>query len=293
MDLSGIKEFSPSPMKIISFLAALATISFPFIAIFNNKPSGTLLFNFIFISVLLLVGWTLLIVREFQYSRKAKYAEGMHNIHLAFHRLRDAYYSYRANDCTNTIMEILQNSLNNLASGFSLVSGVYCRACIKELIFPDDVSKDSDKTQLFQAQVFLRHEDIIGNKNDRVSVVDNTDYKELLEKPEKNYFFCNDLSKRRPYENSHFTQEMYATGKRWPYYSTIVFPIRKKLKKTDKCDPTHPNYDCLALLCIDTKTRGAFSERYDVNMGAAYADAFYIILRLLKDRNEKQTCIGE
>ncbi len=288
MDFSEIKKFFSSPMKILNLITALATLSYPFIALFKHRPDSTLLFNFIFLSVLLISGWALLITREFQYSRKAKYAEGMQNIHLAFHKLRDAYYSFRENDSTNTILEILHDSLKNLTEGFSLVSGVYCRGCIKELVYPESDISDVDYEDLLKAEVLLRHENIMSNKNETVSVRDNTDYKELLKTPDKNFFFSNDLSRRRPYYNSHFTEEMYATGKGWPYYSTIVFPIRKKLTKGINCDSSHIQYDCLGFLCIDTKARGAFRERYDVEMGAAYADAFYIIFRLLKDRENQQ-----
>ena len=107
----------------------------------------------------------------------------------------------------------------------------------------------------------------------------NSDFKELMlanHEPESRRFFHNSL----PYDgyiNSHYTYDEMV-GPDSPYSSTIVWPIRKKIEQG--------NYDIPAFLCIDSKAKDIFKEEYDVDFGASYADALYVVLQPILEKEQ-------
>ena len=47
--------------------------------------------------------------------------------------------------------------------------------------------------------------------------------------------------------------------------------------------------DVLGFLCIDSPSRGVFSERYDVALGAAIADALYIVFDKIRETERQKS----
>ena len=105
-----------------------------------------------------------------------------------------------------------------------------------------------------------------------IGVDENSDFEELMKadsEPDTIRFLHNNLP-YTGYKNSHYESEKLQSGK-MDYASTIVWPIRKKIE--DKPD------DLLGFLCVDSKSRNVFEERYDVEIGAAYSDVLYTLLQ--------------
>ncbi len=78
---------------------------------------------------------------------------------------------------------------------------------------------------------------------------------------------------------------MVESGKGYPYVSVFIWPIRKKFQREIGNIKTLDNkHDCLGYICVDSLARGTFKERYDFDLGAAYSDILYVILKSLKIR---------
>lgn len=82
---------------------------------------------------------------------------------------------------------------------------------------------------------------------------------------------------------------MRAGRKEWPYVSTIVWPIRKRLAKAPETDE---RLGCLGFLCVDTKGRRSFRERFDTWLGASYADAVYEVMQALRVADQEPMEVG-
>lgn len=273
-----------SYLQLLQGAAAVVTIlSLPLILLSGTETvTGCILA--IFFCALFVLCWGLLILQEYRYSRKARYAEAAERVHLAFHRLRDAWFSLYTHQDDNAFLEHVTDSVRALASAFSLVAGVHCRVCIKELFCPDE--KVKPKARALVTKTLSRSEDEPDQDypgDEQNYVWDNTDFLLLFRKPEERKFFCNNLLELQGYKNSHWTPEMIER-KEYKYVSTIVWPIRKTLKApVPEIHPFHERHDCLGFLCVDSLARGAFRKRFDVWVGAAYADVLYAVLKGWKE----------
>ncbi len=212
--------------------------------------------------------------REFAYSRKARYAEAMASMHQAVHSLRDASESIEQGNKDSARKEICQ-TLSDVQQAFSLISGVSCRACIKTLAYDTGENKASTDT-------FLRAKGttVKAGKDDEARIDKNTDFKMLFEYKMPVYF-SNNLGKENPYLNSNWPDDndernSFLKLRKYDYISTIVWPIRAK--EHDE----HP--EIIGFLCVDSRTRGAFSRRYDIDTGAIIADTLYQILKRYREK---------
>lgn len=92
---------------------------------------------------------------------------------------------------------------------------------------------------------------------------------------ERRFYICNDLTKEDGYQNSHWPsnpeeRREFIKKAEYKYVSTIVWPIRGPAE--DGRPPV------TGFLCIDSRTRGIFERRYDIQLGAVIADTLYPLL---------------
>lgn len=236
---------------------------------------------------LLGTSWVFLLVREFIYSRKARYAEALTYYHMAFHKLRDAWWSLQSNSIDQHLAEniknTIQSSVADFASAFSVITGVHCRACIKRLCYRDvdeSSTDDHDERSIFTIDYCRDISTKRKQKNkldSRDFVTENTDFLALLRNPNMKAFFSNDLPHYPGYQNSHWTPDIWRDRK-FDYVSTMVWPIRKLLNPSG---PSDPDKDYIGFICVDSSTRGVFIHRYDLWLGASYADMLYTVLKVL------------
>lgn len=121
------------------------------------------------------------------------------------------------------------------------------------------------------------------------AVENNTDFHQLFSKIDNmgsSFFACNDLKKlwcQNGYSNSSFLiygeptfipllEYKYITRWPLPYKSTMVFPVRYDPKDKTKI-PRHCGF-----LCFDSPHKNAFNLDKMPDIGASFADLFYIFI---------------
>lgn len=126
----------------------------------------------------------------------------------------------------------------------------------------------------------------------------NTDFK-MLTNPTNEYFISDNLSNETHYENTgdKNSDPLLRQKKRKDYNSVIVWPIKYKYSNEEVAEE---NITATALgdqilygyITIDSVTRGAFRERFDVDLGKPFADALYPVLDLYQKviLNQESMC---
>ena len=239
------------------------------------------------------------IIQEYRYSHKSRYLQALPYIN----KIYQLYYTVSEASITNieTITLTMEKICDNMSHAFNLITNTHCAACIKMLSdIPGKTGRDFEITVKTVCRDSLsnwrqtKHSDI-EHRIDR-----NTDFYEIFRnftKPNGRAFFCNNLPARHDYRNTSF--DVYGRGEpkevpvicirnlarniQWslPYRSTIVAAIYP-LKPSDD--------DLLAgFLCIDSKSRNVFWERYDVDLMINLAAAIYPIVIKLQNIVLQQT----
>ncbi|MBN1478498.1 hypothetical protein JXA47_17225 [Candidatus Sumerlaeota bacterium] len=116
----------------MNFVAAVITIIGVPLSLINRAETAIGVTLALSVSVLLCLAWTLLIVEEFRYSRKARFAEAVGFIHQAIHELRDAWFSIQERDSADTVYKQIAASAKSISSAFSLITGVKCWVVIMD-----------------------------------------------------------------------------------------------------------------------------------------------------------------
>ncbi len=258
-------------VQVASIIAALAL---PFkLRILTQASSVVFPLFFCGIFILAIIALT---VEEFRWHRKARYAEASEKVHNALHALRDAFWNVEEGESEHSIRLALRTSLSAIASAFSLISGVHCRACVK-IILIDDLNAGQARPYV---ETLARDNDDPNPamRHPRDFVDANTDFWLLMKRPELRCFVCNNLRREPGYTNSHWPEKVDGNTT-LRYNSTIVWPIRKLIEQ-----PGNPEAELLGFLCVDSVSTGAFWERYDFSIGAGLADALYCFIRRWRDR---------
>jgi hypothetical protein len=273
---------------------ATVVIATAFSAIFPEKPELReliLLIAFVTYSVILLI---FLIYFTFTYSRKARYAEATKCMHTALHAARDAYHYLdwcRSKDHDDVVFDenrlcmYMKTVLTSISEAFSIVAGVKCRVSIKVLgqntdnqlyvrtLARDEVSQTQcDKRDLSESNKHL--------------VTKNTDF-HLITEGLSDYFFEGDLEHYPNYMNTSIDEHDGLRGQKWslPYKSTIVWPIRYVFNRHERDDSQgNCQEDIYGFLTVDSSSKNAFSERYDVQMGATLADALFPVMNAYSNK---------
>ncbi|MFH1114031.1 MAG: hypothetical protein V1792_08925 [Pseudomonadota bacterium] len=262
--------------KLLTGGAAIITIAGILWATLNARGSNI---HQVILTVWLCIFFLFALALAFLKSRQARLALAGPSIHNVFHKIRDAYYSLTNEDTPTTVMEHIGQCLASFADVFSVLAGASCRACIKQV----SCSGRAGEHHLRSVQVttFCRHPSTPDpiQKLDQDYVSDNTDYLALFRQAPGNYFYSNDLLQEKGYQNSHWTPERVREGK-FDYRSTIVWPIRKILAGGD--------HHTWGFLCVDSIRPHVFVIDLDFFIGAAVADALYVLLKEMDDRIKRE-----
>jgi hypothetical protein len=265
-----------SLVRVLEVLAAIITIIGIPVYFFRLAKETDAIVLAICLSIMVFVLWGALIVRE----RQARFAQAVAALHDALHQVRDTYYSIVVGDTHETVMSQLRGALSSFATSFSILTGTTCRACIKQ-VFCEGKPKEQDlhSIRVTTFSRFPQKNEPRDKKFDEDMISDNTDYLTLFVQPDCNRFHSNNLLKEKGYHNSHWTQDAINAG-RVDYQSTIVWPIRKNLEAE--------NHDTWGFLCIDSMQTHVFVIDYDFPVGAAFADALYILLKEMDRQMSKE-----
>lgn len=249
---------------------------------------------FVFLSITAVVLFLAVIVQEYRYSRKARYAEAVSYLNQAFGEIHDLTLVLNEITSTDQIIVRCKRIMNHLAAAFSLISATKCSVCIK--VMEGDPSKQVG-SQIRPKVVTLCRDDTSPERTVDVSrgvehwIDQNTDFEDLLQRAgtPQYHFFANNLPGIRGYKNSSFTvygnphdvndsTPSFFSGvirnERWPlpYKSTIVVPIAPRL------DQQCHDYRLAGYLCVDSRPKGAFRRNYDVDLLAGVADCLYDVI---------------
>lgn len=272
--------------KWVTLLCAIITITgipLGLIKTVKDSEEVSLLVMSIYVCALLSIILIVLVVEEFRWHRKARYAEAQGRLHNAYHRLRDAWYTFHANQPEERIiLNMLKDAITQFSNAFSLITGVSCRVCIKDMICVDPNATLPERRYAVKTLVRSTNSDneaepLPNDADDFIS--NNTDFLYLYRNPHKKRFISKNVVKERGYQNSHCNPERNLRS--LAYRSVCVWPIRKKLRCAEEGDQQED--DLIAFLCVDSMARNAFSERYDVDLGAAFSDTLYQLLKQIRN----------
>lgn len=198
--------------------------------------------------------------------RKARTADAMRSTHRTMHLIRDAaFLRLVSGDDARSLLQHLSGVTEAMREAFELTTGASCRVVLKQLQLVDD-----------KLIVFDLRRSPGKTRKAPDAVKDNSDFESICAGLVA-YFKCDDVHNAGPdYRNSSSS-----TPAELSYRSTIVWPIRKWLDDptdADKLDTLVEDQDLVGFLCVDSPTPAAFSEA-DVQLGAAFADTLYPLLR--------------
>ena len=226
----------------------------------------------------------LVVLQERRVARRVRYAIASAASHGAEHRVRDAEAGILNSDATTSeTLPVLRDALAEVARTFTLITGYPCRACVKEVHYPEGSATAVPATSaraLRDLRVSPLCRDGAGGPPSPADekehfVSDNTDFEVLfLKRWRHRWFMSNDLTREESYKNSSWVDDRPRD-----YRSTCVWPIQKTDDKTD--DGLH---DTLGFLCVDSLDPDIFDERFDFHVGAAMADSLYPLLKLMRLR---------
>ena len=274
------------PMRWIEILAAVITVVTAVASVHFHDRDARILFYFVCALCVCLLA--LMTIEEFRWHRKARFAEAQDWIHQAYHELRDAMWGAVHGETDRAVQTALQMSLKSFAAAWSLVTGAACRVCVVELYCENANAEPKDDA--FCVKVRCRHEMLKEREGPADRLKDNSDFYLLWSDPAERWFMCNDLTKalKNGYRNSPWTPDGVAQ-KTLDYFAACVWPIRKWLVPIPSEGESHKTQDLVGYLCVDSKTRGIFRDRYDFHLGAAYADTLYSFLTIWRLRQKTDT----
>lgn len=287
-------------LKINEFSMIISSTAAPFLILYSlHNFIGFSKNTFEFI-LTLTVSFTLILIliifvtRQLISTRKEKYANITEKHHSCFHIARDIqsflneFNLQTLNDKDKehvffvTTIGLIK-ILDNVATMYSMLTGTRCRAAIKTIYQKEDklfvrtLARDTasyEKNFEKDKQRFKENID---------SIEENEDFQLLYEEniPGQNYFFCNNLIKRKNYKTSSFKlygnpnqtwyEKSFCKGWTLPYRSTIVWPIQQK-----KNTYFHfKEIGCIGFLSIDSESRGVFKKNWDTWLGGGISDAVF------------------
>lgn len=293
---------------IYVFAAVVGTI----VSIFTTSETVRETFVMVVLVVYMIILLIVLGFMTYTLGSKARYAEATKFMHQAQHKARNAYHylewcyadrQYHKLDLDKFAGQ-MGDVLSSACMAFTMVTGAACRMSIKTL--GHDPALDEALMPGFFVKTLARD----GGSAEQCKVADareghlhrvaaNTDFRLILE-GKKDYYFKGDLTKAQEYENS---KRAAGNGQHWdlPYRSTIVWPIRYVMTPTEldmrnqrakaagevrnlAPDAAIPALDqeIYGYLTVDCNARNVFSERYDVQFGAALADSLFAVFSQLR-----------
>ncbi|WP_229052360.1 hypothetical protein [Aeromicrobium sp. Leaf350] len=281
MDLAETRrvlgDFATRPVNAVANLASILGLVLTVLATIGWNSAAIPIVYLCALSSFLIVRY----VRQERWSRYSEAALVMDRAHRRLKEVTDSvvFGGVRLEDALHG----LHDSLSAFAEAFTLVTGSNCRASIKEIYAE---AKDAGtaagstdlRSELFAATVSRSDRDEVRRiAEERPDLVrENSDFELVV--ANRDAFHSNDLPRlwlNREYRNSHWPDSLRSSGK-FPYTAAIVWPIEAD-RVTSVRSPIS-NENVIAVLCVDTRRRGAFRPRVDVPFGMAYAHALYALL---------------
>jgi hypothetical protein len=231
-------------------------------------------------------------------SRKKlhRYAQASFFVHYVSHLIRDEVAAFEAGS-TPDPKAILQDIVDAVASCFSVLTARRARCCIQE------IKAGGDVVIVVRDSITTTQSPPISNSQ-ASNIENNTDYKSIWYGTNgcPRFFVCRNLValwRNNKYRNSSFEAYGEPTtfnffGMTWvrkwtlPYKATIVWPIRyvpkeatwPALNPKPAADDNTPYV--WGFLCVDWGSRNSFDETYSPELGAAFADAIFMLLHALR-----------
>ena len=270
-------------MTLIGISASIATLIFSFEKFYEPASKDArfgLLLLAIFSGCLLLF----IIVQEYRFSRKARYAEALAYLHQACQLCQEGALNEFPEE--HHISNQAKLVCNQLSTAFSLITGTRCSVCIK--VLNREPIKLNEGIRDIAVSTLCRDE----NSKDRQtrgkvvihSLDKNTDFLEIfknLEKPLGGVFICNNLPARHEYNNTSF--DYYDKLKEVPIpiirtlVRRILWPLPYKSTVGAAIYPMNPseNDKFVGFLFVDSRSRNVFCKRYDVSMVRSISSALH------------------
>jgi hypothetical protein len=268
---------------VLAALATLVTICTPIVSVIvivvADDTSIPAMIMAVYVCLLATGLLALLLRMESRYRRQALYAPAMLPAQKAFSGLADASWTVVEGDGSQaSFIHNLEKSLKYLADAFSIITDTSCRAAIKV------VSTGSGEVQVRDFKVVTlcrssQQPEVDFPEPDRIG--NNTDFLRIFVENE-NYFFCNDLPAEigRGYQNSHWNTHVI-TERKFDYTATIVWPIGRVVPSDGE---RQGRREIIGFLCLDALATGIFQERFDIPLGAAFAQGLYLALHRFRAR---------
>lgn len=296
--LSGVLSYSILRRigRLINWLADILAILIPiltFVLLSQQKDLPTII-AIIILGALAGMFVILLLIEEWRWSEKSRYAEATKSLHLCVHILRDIHFTLSKPGISD--IERLQDlsfALYGLAKTFSLLKAAHCRVCIKYVCLNDDVLKknlaelnDEERLRYLYVKTLCRDMETDKKKDFRSegdpknnTLAGNTDFSEifLMKDDASHHWIRNDIWKDRAYQNTRLAglKDCRQLG----YRSTLVVPIRKTTKGMSYDKQFSRDQDIIGFLCIDSMTKGIFNDRYDPDVAAIFADTLFMLMK--------------
>jgi hypothetical protein len=287
-------------LLLLSFASSLVTIAFAWLDL-GKKTSAEGKIAILVLAAFVVALFIYAARQEFAYSRKARYAESLRYLGHAFARLQSLACDQESN--ISQIQSGCEAACNDLSAALTLISATHCSVCIKALKNADPAGADPhlEVATLCRDTNSGTRETSTGR---HVHFADqNTDFNHIHERlgTPTGHFLSNYLPYVPGYQNSSFAAYGRPTqinfpiigalvrDATWtlPYKSTVVVPI-----STERTDSKYGKL--VGYLCVDSRSRGAFKRRYDVEVLFAVAGCLYDVLGQYwhlqwgNDRNENE-----
>ena len=268
-------------LEVVSAITTIVLFVGAVLQLFGSGPAWSIILV-VWMMILTTGLIALVVVQERRVARRARYAVAAEASHGAEHLIRDAQAGIlNANASVKETIPIVRKALTEVARTFTLITGSPCRACIKEVHYPEAATVAVGADNLRQLTISTLCRDNAGGPptpSDEHShfVSENTDFELLFMKRWKyRWYHSNDLENENPYKNSNWTDDAPRD-----YRSTCVWPIQK----TDDTDDNR--HDTLGFLCVDSLDTDIFDSRFDFHIGATIADSLYPLMRLMRMADE-------
>jgi hypothetical protein len=217
-------------------------------------------------------------------GEKARYAPIMSHMHSAMHSLRNLRVLMQARqfddgpEARELLIKELSRVLDSLRSSFELASGTAIECRIEVVQRP----RGSTDLQQLSTYALVRdsasasrrlHMDDDGRRNPH-PVVKSTAHMSLLHGDSPACYFCGDIAAQQDFASEYFARFPHDPRPR----STIVWPIRYRRRQTPGSSAEERSQEIVGFLHVESNSRGAFNRRYDIEMGAAFADSMFDVL---------------
>jgi hypothetical protein len=260
--------------SVFGVVTPLVTVPVLIIAGNTSVPATILA---IYVCVLSSVLIVLFIRQENRYLREMRYAGALLPMRKAFGEVANASWNLFHDDPSQDAFRLrLGESLRRFAEAFTLITGSQCRACIKLIQAPENPANGHD---MLVSTLCRDHEGSDPPRHAPDRIADNTDFKQIFTE-DMACFFCNDLPAKlsQGYKNSHWDEHAIEIGK-FDYRATIVWPIERGTRTGTHDVPR----EIIGFLCIDTLKTNSFHPTYDEALGAAFAQALYLVLHRFRE----------